>query len=366
MGCWNGTCAVSNLHITAGTPVTVFLLLEQRGSKSFCYSNALNDLCPVPFYGEYNDYGAVENCHGFGLNMVVDALRDQLYEFGEGPNSSHDMSVNKDNFNIEMLFEADHEDRLGIQETYRWDGEEYDRRELEKMRLEEGLSPAQAFELDRLANKIKKVDTFRRVTHVIVHGAVFHDIMHKWYIEDYVGDSKGDKGYQNNYRHIYFQDILNDLPAYIQSLKSNKEELDNTADPKLRMAIMRLSRSNNFDNPNLAAKWMGNIDRSESMKYGIVHAEEVIEEYKGKDDWAGLASFMTEVLTTLWMNAFMGHTRKLWSKQSGSGSQNSDHLAYRVLTQSMNDIMDVEQAELDEINAEDEEFDEIEADASAG
>jgi hypothetical protein len=82
MGCWNGTCAVSNLHVTAGQDVIVFLLLKNNEHRSFCYGNALYDICPIPFYGKYNDYGAVEDCTGFGLNIVVEALRERLYEPG--------------------------------------------------------------------------------------------------------------------------------------------------------------------------------------------------------------------------------------------------------------------------------------------
>ena len=63
MGSWNATCAVSNLHITAGQDVVVFMLLKNNREKTFCYGNALYDVCPVAFYGKYNDYGAVEHCH---------------------------------------------------------------------------------------------------------------------------------------------------------------------------------------------------------------------------------------------------------------------------------------------------------------
>lgn len=121
MGNWNHTCAVSNLHITAGQKVVVFMLLKNKNDRTFCHGNALYDVCPIPFYGEYDDYGSVENCHGFGLNIVIEAIRNRLYRFGQGPNQYHDCEVNKDNFNIEKMFEADHEDRLGIEHLSTWD-----------------------------------------------------------------------------------------------------------------------------------------------------------------------------------------------------------------------------------------------------
>lgn len=354
MGSWNGTCAVSNLHVHAGQKVAVFLLLENKNKRSFCYGNAMYDVCPIPFYGEYNDYGAVENCHGFGLNIVLKELRDRLYEFGQGPNSAHDTPVNKGNFDIDMLFEADHEDRLGIQETSRWNDDEYDQRELEKQRLEKGLTESQQFELDRLANKIKQVDTFRRVTHVIIHGDVFDDIMTKWYIEDYVGGGLGTQGYNKNYNHIYFKDIVDSIPEYIAAKKKQIEELTSITDAQSK-ALRRMMMRDEWNSPNIATKWLNNFNRGSSMEFGLVPVEELISEYIDAGDWDGLAEFVKETLTGAWVNSFMSYTRKAWAQTSGKGSQNSEELGYRVLVNSMTRILDAEKAEQEEWDLDEEE-----------
>jgi len=357
MGSWHGTCAVSNLHVTAGQKVAIFMLLENKNKKSFCYGNAMYDVCPIPFYGKYNDYGGVENRHGFGLNLVVEAIRDQLYEFGDGPNSSHDLAVNRDNFNIDMLFEADHEDRLGIQDTHYWNDDDYDLRELEKQRTDDGLTISQQFELDRLANKIKQIDTFRRVTHVIIHGDVFDDIMTKWYIEEYVGDGKGNKGYENNYVHLYFKDIVDSIPNYIAGRKKQAEDAKNEPDGHKKWLIRMAHKENVFNNPNLATQWLNRVcglGGSPGDAFGLIDVDEYIKEYIENEDWERLAPFVTEALTGAWVNCFMSYTRKAWAQTSGQGSQNSEQIGYRVLTQSMTRILDAEQAELEEIYKEDE------------
>jgi hypothetical protein len=67
MGCWNGTCVISNLPILAGERVKVVLLHSPYGKASmvgmsaFCYSHGI--LTPVAWAltGDYNDYGCVEN-----------------------------------------------------------------------------------------------------------------------------------------------------------------------------------------------------------------------------------------------------------------------------------------------------------------
>ncbi len=381
MGSWNGTCAVSNLHVHSGQRVAVFMLLKNKAAKSFCYGNALYDVCPVPFYGKYNDYGAVEDCEGFGLDLVVEAIRSQLYQFGQGPNSSHDCAVNKDNFNIDMLFEADHEDRLGVEDHSYFDHDEYDKRRLEEQREEKGLSDSQAFELDRLASKIKKVDTFRQVTHVIIHGVIFDSIMEKWYIEDYVGDGKGDTGYQKNYRHIYFKDLVAGIPEYVNRYKdgslneeairaqiktmtaagASETELEPWFD-KLFACRPGSGSNSDWNNPCMAIRWMSSFGNSSSDEFGLIDVNECVREYIAQSDWEGLAAFTKEVLTAKWVNSFMAFTRKIWTKQTGAGSQNSEEIGYRMLSQA---VLDALQADRERYGYEEDEEDDEVADASA-
>jgi len=365
MGSWNHTCAISNLHVTGGQDVFVFLLLKNQNSdnSSFCYGNALYDVVPLPFYGEYDEYGGVVDCHGFGLPIIIDHLKAKLYKFGQGPNSSHDCEVNAETFDVDKLFEADHENRLGIQDPSRWNSDDYQIGQLEKIRDEKGLTDSQQFELDRLAAKIRKVDTFRQVTHVVVHGDVAKAILEKWYIEDYVGDGKGTTGYGNNYNHIYFKDLIGFIPAYIQAKKDGKERLQRESaeagnDPEKRMALYRLLTKydrGDWNDPNLAARWLNYFDSSGSGNvWDLIPVKECISEYVEADQWEDLASFVKEVLTAAWINSFMSHTRKIWVKQSGQGSQISEPLGYRVLAEAVVGILDAEKAEY----GEDEDWDE--------
>jgi len=348
MGCWNGTCCISNLHVNAGQPVAVFMLLENKEKKSFCYSNALYDVCPIPFYGKYDDYGSVKNVTGFGLNIVVEALRDQLYEFGAGPNSNHNIAVNKGNFDTEMLFNADTEDRLGIECFSTWNSDNYQYSSLDRMRTDSGLTSSQQFELDRLAAKIKKEDAFRRVTHVIIHGDVFKNIMEKWYIREFVGSGNGTLGYDNSYNNVYFSDIVASIPEY---LDIKKKELANKSRSRsdVEEAIHYLTADRDLrTTSNHAAIWIRSFNHSSSDAFGLIKVQEYISEYVNTADWAGLESFVKEALTGAWINSFMNYSRKVWSKQSGTGSQSQESDCHILLAETIKSILDTEKEMADE------------------
>lgn len=363
MGSWNHTCAVSNLHVTAGQEVTVFLLLKKHDTnvESFCYGNALYDVVPLPFYGKYDDYGGVEDCHGFALPIILEELKARLYKFGQGPNEYHDCEVTKDNLTVEKLFEADHEGRLGIEDRFHYSQDEYDRRELEKKREENGLTDSQQFELNRLMAKIKSVDTFRQVTHVVIHGDIFKAIMEDWYIEDYVGGGKGTTGYGNNYNHIYFKDLIAFIPEYVQKKRDAREEIERQtaetgADQAKQSALARLLGTmdrEEWNSPNLAARWMNYFDSSGAGSvWGLINVKEHVMDFSEAKDWDGLAKFTQEALTAAWVNSFMSYTRKIWTPQTGSGSQNSEPNGYLVLANAVKKVLKAERAEMEEIWAE--------------
>jgi hypothetical protein len=349
------------------------MLLENHRKKSFCYENALYDVCPIPFYGEYNDYGAVENCHGFGLPIVVEELRRQLYEFGSGPNQYHDPAVRKADFDIDVLFDADHEDRLGIQNFDRWNQDDYDISELEKKRDESGLDESQQFELDRLAAKIKKVDTFRRVTHVIIHGVAFRNITEKWFLEEYMGENKGDKGYNNSYKHIYFKDLIDSIPEYVESRKKEMESVEVDEDPNnpsvasYRRMLRRFGSGNDdWNSPNMARKWMARFNSSSSDVFGLISVSNYVNDYTEARDWDGLAAFLKEAFTGAWINTFMSATRKVWTKQTGMGSQSQEEDGYLMIAQTIHDIIKNDHVRFGSEDEEDEyEEDEDESTESA-
>lgn len=65
MGCWNGTCGISQLPILSGTKVKTFLMLQSEfahgiGGAGVCYSTAYFRPWFLPVTAEYNDYGSID------------------------------------------------------------------------------------------------------------------------------------------------------------------------------------------------------------------------------------------------------------------------------------------------------------------
>lgn len=117
MGFWNKTCALSNLPILYGEEVYILFLVQDDLDpfvSDHCYSTTYYS--PLPFFieGKYNDYGAAEECHGDLFDEVIDFFKRNIIEFDLGENEYHDIPVKKENFDIKMLFDADHEGRLFI------------------------------------------------------------------------------------------------------------------------------------------------------------------------------------------------------------------------------------------------------------
>jgi hypothetical protein len=66
MGCWNGTCGISQLPILAGQRVWAFLIgvagyNDSCGPSGHCYSTDLGFPMTMPIRGRYNDYGGIED-----------------------------------------------------------------------------------------------------------------------------------------------------------------------------------------------------------------------------------------------------------------------------------------------------------------
>jgi hypothetical protein len=303
MGCWNKTCGLSNLHITAGTPVYVFVL-EKNKSYDHCYSTSLFSPLLLPFESVYDDYGGGEDSSGPALDYIMNMIKKDLVEMEVGENQYHDIEVKREGFTPEKFFEAVHEDRLSIQ--------------------------------GRRAEPTQLYFTMMRKD-------IVDDILANRTIEDYVGDGKGTCGYGNNYVKYKFADIVAD----IRPLLNDAMEIVGNIDKELRSLKMFSGLDYMFDQDyeNKVLKWM----RGDSYRYSrIVDMKQVISkglEIGTVDSINKVAALLEEYLKGIYIDGFMHSARKTWIPGGHEGSQSMSGGALRLLGAATIRALDREKAE---------------------
>jgi hypothetical protein len=306
MGCWNKTCGLSNLHITAGTPVYVFVL-EKNKDYDACYSTGLFSPLLLPFESVYDDYGGGEDSSGPALDYIMNMIKKDLVELEVGENQYHDIEVKKEGFGPEKFFEAVHEDRLSIQ----------GRRS----------EPTQLY-------------------FTMMRKDIVDDILENRRIQDYVGDGKGTCGYGNNYIKYKFADIVADIRPLLneamEKIAKAKEDNETLANYMLYDGFEGMFP---YGHPNKVAKWL----RSDSYRYSrIVDMKSVIRrglEIGTVESINKLEEILTEHVKAIYIDGFMHAARKTWIPGGHEGSQSMSGGALRLLAKATINALDKEHAE---------------------
>ena len=317
MGCWNKTCGLSSLHITAGTPVYVFVL-EDKPDDSNCYSTSLYRPLLLPFESKYNDYGGGENSSGAALPFVLKGIKDELVEMPLGENTYHDIEVTKEAFDEELFFEAVHEGRLSIQGRFR----------AEPTKLQFTM--------------------FRK--------DIVDNILAKREIVEYVGDGNGNYAKYNaalDYERYYFKDIIADIKPMLEIVKAKLAEAKEEGGAMTEyMLFSGFDGFFDWKSPNKAARWM----RGDNYRYSrIVDMQHCIRyAFKSESDVAldKLAELIEVHLLGKFIDSFMEAARKTWIPGGHEGSQSDSGGALRLLGASINQALDIERAQWEEDTGE--------------
>jgi hypothetical protein len=313
MGCWNKTCGLSNLHIKHGDEVYVFVLEENTNKTDRCYSTSFWRPVLLPFMSKYNDYGGGEDSSGSGFRLIMDGIAEDLVEMEQGDNQYHDLPVKKEGFGEEQFFEAVHEYRLF------------------------------------------KTDYYGRnavIDFVMMRKDIVDHILENRVIEQYVGEGKGTSGYSNSYIHYKFEDILKDMPEFLDEIVKLTTPLtgeDALNRMSARMMMRGFSGVFDYDHTNRVSKWV----RSDDYRFSsIVDVSEQVTELLKSGNRTEAEALLTEYLKGQYINGFMEATRKNWAPGGHEGSQAQDADGYRNLINAMTHALDVEKAEWDAENSD--------------
>lgn len=310
MGCWNKTCGLSNLHITAGDDVYVFVLEENTDKTDRCYSTAFWNPLLLPFTSKYNDYGGGEESSGPGFQLIMDGVAKQLIEMEVGENQYHDIAVKKEGFGEEQFFDAVHENRLFSKSHRKEDG--------------------------------------RAVDFVMMRKDVVDYILENRVIKSYVGDGKGTGGWGNNYINYKFEDILKDIPEFLDKIAPMADPAAaESKDPELVAALMELrflrGMGNLFEykHPNKVAAWLRGDDYRFSK---IVNVQDAVISLLKEDRRTEAELLLTDMLKGKFIDSFMEVTRKNWAPGGHEGSQCQEADEYRLLMKAMTAALDADDA----------------------
>lgn len=293
MGCWNKTCGLSNLHILDNEYVYVFVLEKNMNEDERCYSTSFWKPILLPFYAQYNEYGGGKDSFGVALPIILNAIKYQMVEFDVGKNQYHDIEVNKDKFDIDLFFDAIHENRLFI-----------------------------------------KGQTNIPIDFVMVKQEVIHHIFNEWERKAYIGNGE--------YCYYRFNDVKRDVDAFIDKLclEYNQDVKDETAKLMLRYRIK--DRFYNLYDYNDGNKVSWYIRQDKHRFSRIFEIDNLILECIEIDKIDLAKELLIEYLKGSFITEFMESTRKLWIPGCHEGSQSMDHAGYRVLTAAINQILDDE------------------------
>lgn len=227
------------------------------------------------FEGEYNDYGAVENCKGTFIPHLLEEIKNQLVEMEQGENQYHDIPVTKQDFNIEKLFDADHEGRLFVKNRY--------------------------------AHLQKDPSTLKsRLTHIVIRKEVFETIKQQHLIESYES--------VNGTYELVTRTYDETLTKALDQLRATASIVDHP------MGILRMSLL-----PLEYALLKNLIDHNQLSAFDIIH--DLAQTW----DEQLASEAMVQLVDEYWLHSFMNDGRKAWSPTTGAGSQDDSTKAQRLL-----------------------------------
>lgn len=97
MGCWNGTCMISNLPILSGDEIKLVILQDGFdksifGEAAYVYSTGLLSPAFFPISGIYNYYGGIEDIkHDWNYQIIEECLKEKF-----GPTLLLDKDIKED------------------------------------------------------------------------------------------------------------------------------------------------------------------------------------------------------------------------------------------------------------------------------
>lgn len=292
MGCWNKTCGLTNLHISDGDEVLVFVL-EKHESDNRCYTTSFYKPLLLPFFSKYNDYGGGEDSSGVALPYILKGIQNLL---------EHDRDVE---FTEDQFFEMVHDLKLNIKHHPSY--------------------PPTAVEFVM----------FRKDAVTL--------ILNNWKLKKYVGG-------EEPYVRYTVSDIYDDIPAFLDEVQIKFDTITRLGELRQARyfdAMMSGSLTELFEygHPNKVS-W---VIWSDNHRYSrIVRIQRLIIELMEAGNRADAELLLHDHLTAVMLDKFMDETRKSWLPGAHEGSQEIAGNEYLLLNDAILTIINNEKEDWEE------------------
>lgn len=321
MGSWNNTCGLTNLPIHSGEAVYVFPIMERdlTGYRSHCYASAFYQPLITPFLAKYNDYGAGEECTGAIIEPFLMALKSIMVEHDVGENQYHDIAVKKDKMDIDLFFEAIHEDRL----------------------------------------QIKNYQSPRNIYFTMIRKDVVDALWTDWKFQIYVGKGKGDAPDDYYLNNITYKKIAESIPAYvaecIAELRAAKELIrpDGISDADWETLKSRASRRmfrsllSRDDSTQLIARYLQPLE-SHDHYWDPMYVKELIHTGLEQEAAIVVEELLRLALIGMMVTSMMESVRKIWLPVMHMGSQSQEYPEYRLLNSIIENVIASRESEYED------------------
>lgn len=282
MGCWNHTCAISNLPVFYQDEVYVMLLMKQEKTDNNCYPHTYWKPLPFFFQGKYNDYGGVEECYGPMLEPLMKMLKTRILEMEEGENKYHDIPVKRELFDTKMLFDADHEHRLFFE-----------------------------------GHRFSKEPT--QITHIVIKKNVFEQLIERYKLSFY--DSDQSKRVTQTYAQ-YREKVGNEIHKAFEKHKAEWNEIEHSEQKQL---IERLLMESALE------QVLSRYFDSELVRYNpLCNIKKLLVDSYCDNHMDVLNLLLDQLATLSIVSFFMSGSRAMWVPPSGAGSQNDSTSSQRL------------------------------------
>jgi len=281
MGCWNGTCGISQLPITAGAKVKAILLLQSeyhqeiQGSSS-CYSSNFFRPWFFPVTAEYNNYGSIENIvKDWNSKYMLETFRRWVAE-GE----------------VKLLGEHAEINDPGITKFNK---------------LEDVFA---CVERGSLVKKGERTDKYLKISLFMVLDSVYHAMIKASKKFMNKPENNDDKKYYEENRAEALKSIANMRQGNLSLPISGDLKDDENTKSALQRAFLTV---HNFYVNRLLG---GPIEEHCAYKHykNILYSPNVVT----------VEDFMVALDNAYWLETAMCYLRKLWIPQTGQGSQSEE------------------------------------------